>query len=52
MTSMEQFIARLNIERFRQKLESETDDTKRRMLMLLLSEEQTKFAAFNEEAAS
>jgi hypothetical protein len=48
---MERFIAGLNIERFHQKLESETDDTKRRMLVRLLLEEQAKIAAIIERSA-
>jgi hypothetical protein len=42
---MEQTIASLNIEHFRQKLETETDKTRRRTLVQLLSEEQAKLAA-------
>ena len=41
---MERTIANLNIEHFRQKLETETDETKRRTLVQLLSEEQAKMA--------
>ena len=48
---MERFIARLNIERFHQKLESETDETTRRMLMRLLSEEQAKMVAIIDKSA-
>ena len=48
---MERTIARLNIESFRRKLEDETDETKRQMLVRLLSEEQAKLAALPEESA-
>ena len=36
---MERTIANFNIEHFRQKLETETNETKRRTLVQLLSEE-------------
>ena len=42
---MERTVANLNIEYFRQKLETEKDETKRRTLVQLLSEEQAKLAA-------
>lgn len=42
---MERSVAGLNIGRFHQKFESETDDTKRRMLVRLLLEEQAKMVA-------
>jgi hypothetical protein len=48
---MERTVANLNIEHFRQKLETETDETKRRTLVQLLSEEQTKLAALIEKSA-
>jgi hypothetical protein len=48
---MERFVTCLNIERFRQKLENETDETKRRMLELLLSEEQARLAALMKSSA-
>ena len=48
---MERFIAGLNIQRFHQKLESETNETKRRMPVRLLSEEQAKMAAIIEQSA-
>ena len=47
---MERFIAGLNIERFRRKLESETNETKRRMLVRLLWEEQKTLAALIEKS--
>ena len=48
---MERTVANLNIEYFRQKLETETDETKRRTLVQLLSEEQAKLAALIEKSA-
>ena len=45
---MERTVAKLNIEYFRQKLETEKDETKRRTLVQLLSEEQEKLAALIE----
>ena len=48
---MERTIANLNIEHFRQKLGTETDETKRRTLAQLLSEEQAKLAALVETSA-
>ena len=40
-------IARLNIEHFRRLLTKETDETKRKMIMRLLAEEEAKLAALN-----
>jgi len=48
---MERTVANLNIEYFRQKLEIEKDETKRRTLVQLLSEEQAKLAALIEKSA-
>ena len=48
---MERTVAKLNIEYFRQKLETEKDETKRRTLVQLLSEEQAKLAALIERSA-
>ena len=48
---MERTVASLNIEHFRQKLETETDETRRRTLVQLLSEEQAKLAALIEKSA-
>jgi hypothetical protein len=48
---MERNIASLNIGYFRQKLETETDETKRRTLVQLLSEEQAKLAALIKKSA-
>ena len=48
---MERTVAKLNIEYFRQKLETETDETRRRTLVQLLSEEQAKLAALIEKSA-
>jgi hypothetical protein len=38
--AMERTIARLNIERYKRLLESETDETKKQMLTCLLAEEE------------
>jgi hypothetical protein len=38
-------IAQLNIEHFRKRLAAETDETKRQMLLRLLTEEQAKLAS-------
>lgn len=43
-TTMETTIARLNIEHFGRKLAEETDEAKRRTLLFLLAEEETKLA--------
>ena len=48
---MERTIANFNIEHFRQKLETETNETKRRTLVQLLSEERAKLAALFEKSA-
>ena len=48
---MERTVANLNIEYFPQKLETEKDETKRRTLVQLLSEEQAKLAALIEKSA-
>ena len=48
---MERTVANLNIEYFRQKLETEKDETKRRTLVQLLSEEQAKLATLIEKSA-
>ena len=48
---MERTVANLNIEYFRQKLETEKDETKRRTLVQLLSEEQAKLASLIEKSA-
>jgi hypothetical protein len=48
---MERTVANLNIEYFRQKLETEKDETKRRTLVQVLSEEQAKLAALIEKSA-
>lgn len=42
---MDELIARLNIEHFRQRLSEEKDDAKRRMVMKLLAEEKEKLRA-------
>jgi hypothetical protein len=43
---MDKTIPRLNIEHFHKLLLTEVDDTRRAMLLRLLAEEETKFAAF------
>jgi hypothetical protein len=40
-------IAQLNIAHFREKLKTETDETKRQTLLRLLAEEEAKLAALN-----
>ncbi len=42
---MKRMVARLNIEHFRHLLETETDETKRQMLLRLLAEEEARLAA-------
>jgi hypothetical protein len=42
--TMDRFVARLNIEKFRKRLEVETDDAKRQTLLRLLDEELAKLA--------
>ena len=44
----DKIIARLNIEHFRRKLATETDETKRQMLLRLIAEEEAKLAALDE----
>lgn len=39
---IERTVARLNVERYKKLLTTETDETKRRMLMCLLAEEEAK----------
>jgi hypothetical protein len=46
---MEETIARLNIEHYRQLLAAEIDDTKRQTLMRLLAEEEAKLRALAEK---
>jgi hypothetical protein len=45
--AMDKAIAQLNIAHFREKLETETDETKRQTLLRLLAEEEAKLAALN-----
>jgi hypothetical protein len=40
-------VARLNIERFRKLLSTETDEAKRQTILRLLAEEEAKLAAIN-----
>ena len=42
---MDKMVARLNIEHFRKQLATETDESKRQMLLRLLGEEDAKLAA-------
>jgi hypothetical protein len=42
---MDKAVARLNIEHFRKQLATETDETKRQMLLRLLAEEEAKLSA-------
>jgi hypothetical protein len=42
--TMDRFVARLNIEKFRKRLEVETDEAKRQTLLRLLDEELAKLA--------
>ncbi len=48
---MDEFIARLNIERFRELLIGEDDPTRRRTLLQLLAEEEEKLAALTRGTA-
>ena len=45
--AMDKTIALLNIAHFREKLETETDETTRQLLQRLLAEEEAKLAAVN-----
>ncbi|MND04266.1 hypothetical protein D3C83_244580 [compost metagenome] len=47
---MDRYVARLNIEHFKQKLAEETDPAKREMLVRLLAEEEAKLAALEEKS--
>ncbi len=47
--SVDRTIARLNIEHFRKRLAEETDEKTRRMILRLLTEEEAKLAAPNDE---
>ncbi len=47
---MDRLVARLNIERFRKRLASETDEAQRQTLMRLLAEEEAKLAALPDPA--
>ena len=46
---MEQIVARLNIERYRHLLLTETDEKKRKLLQTLLAEEQAKLAELSKQ---
>lgn len=41
---MDEFVARLNIEHFKNRLATETDDARRQVLLRLLAEEEAKLA--------
>ena len=43
---MDRTVARLNIEHFRKQLAKETDETKRKVILRLLAEEEAKLATF------
>ncbi len=45
---MDRYVARLNIQHFRRKLETEQDEGKRQMLLRLLAEEEAKLAALDD----
>ena len=45
---MDRFIARHNVEHFRNQLATETDDAKRRTLLRLLADEEAKLAALED----
>jgi hypothetical protein len=45
---MDRMIARLNISYYREKLATETDETKRQMLLRLLAEEEAKLATLDD----
>ena len=45
---MDRFIARHNIEHFRNQLATETDETKRQMILRLLADEEAKLAALED----
>jgi hypothetical protein len=42
---MDRFVAKANIEHYRRKLATETDDAKRQLLARLLAEEEAKLAS-------
>jgi hypothetical protein len=46
---MKKYVARLNIEHFRQKLLEEKDESKRQVLLRLLAEEEAKLRALDAE---
>jgi hypothetical protein len=49
--SVDKFVAKLNVEHFREKLATEVDEAKRRTLMTLLAEEEAKLAALEDGPA-
>ncbi len=46
---MDKTVARLNIEHFHKKLESETDETRRQQILRLLAEEEAKLTALDSQ---
>ena len=44
--TVDKTIARLNVERFRKQLANETDETRRKVILRLLADEEAKLAAF------
>jgi hypothetical protein len=42
---MDKFVARLNVEHYRKKIATETDEARRQKLLRLLAEEEAKLAA-------
>ena len=49
---MDKFVAKANIEHFRQKLAIETDEAKRQLLARLLAEEEEKLATLNQTSSN
>ncbi len=47
---MDRFVARQNIDHFRDKLATETDEERREMLLRLLADEEAKLAALDKTA--
>lgn len=45
---MDKFVAKANIEHFRRKLATETDEAKRQILTRLLAEEEAKLASLDQ----
>jgi hypothetical protein len=49
---VDKFVAKANIEHFRQKLAIETDEAKRQLLARLLAEEEEKLATLNQTSSN